>query len=321
MTVPILKLSPHLKPRPWGGNRLRDDLRKAVPQGEKIGESWELSDRPDGPSRIEGGPFEGRLFGEVLREYPRETLGETKAPEKYPLLVKYIDAAEDLSIQVHPDDAYARERGLDDRGKTECWYILGCDPGTEVVYGLSEGIDRKKLEKAIAEQRVPEVVRRIPISPGTFLFVPPGTVHAILGGTLLCEVQQSSNITYRLWDWGRKPKREVHIRESLDVIDYNPKCQIQPFRLPTDEPRVPRIIPLTHNPFFLVYAIQLGPGQTIRRSHPGCGTVLNGVGGECLVDSIPVRIGDTLFVPACLDSITFSTSDSPATVLLSRANA
>ena len=320
MTVPILRLAPHLTPCPWGGNRLRDALQKPVVRGDKIGESWEVSDHPDGPSRIEGGMFEGRLFGEVLQEYPRETLGKTEAPEKYPLLVKYIDAAEDLSIQVHPDDAYARERNLNDRGKTECWYILDCDPSTEVIYGLREGTNRKKLEKAIDEKRVPDVVRRVPISPGMFLFVPPGTVHAVLGGTLLCEVQQSSNITYRLWDWNRKPEREIHIRESLDVIDYCPRKQLQPFKLPEDEPEVPRVVNLTHNPFFLVYALQLAPGQSIQRSPLGCGTILNGVRGECVVDSVPMRTGDTLFVPACLDSFTLSTLDSPATVLVSRAN-
>jgi len=320
MAIPILRLLPHLTRRPWGGNRLDCQLRKALPTGQKIGESWELSDHPDGPSRIDGGPFHGQPFGDLLHQYPQDMVGIARPPTKYPLLVKYIDAAEDLSIQVHPDDRYTREKGIDDRGKTECWYILDCLRGTEVIYGLKEGITRRDLENALASKSVPDVLQRFAIHPGTFLFVPAGTVHAVLGGTLLCEIQQSSNVTFRLWDWDRKPEREIHARQSLEAIDYNPRLRLSPFRLDEAPPDVPRLTNLTSNPFFTTQAIQMGPGQKMRRTQPGTGVILNGVEGECRLDSHLLQRGDTYFVPACISSFVLETDDKSATVLASSSN-
>jgi mannose-6-phosphate isomerase len=319
MALPILKLSPHFAARPWGGQRLRTHLGKNVPIGQRTGESWELSDHPEGPSRIAGGPLDGLLFGEVLRAHPVEMIGRDSAPAKYPLLIKYIDAAEDLSIQVHPDDAYTERHLLADRGKTECWYVMDCDPGAEIIYGLKAGMTREKLDEAISTRCVPEVIERVPLSPGTFLFVPPGTVHAILAGTLLCEIQQSSNLTYRLWDWDRKPERDLHIRESLDVIDYTPAHPHRPFRLPPIPSGGTALIPLVENLYFEVKAVQLGPYQRLELSQPGLGLVLNGVEGNCLVNSIPLRLGDTFFVPACVGNVEFAAGDAPATVLASRS--
>ncbi|MEQ8820360.1 MAG: mannose-6-phosphate isomerase [Sumerlaeia bacterium] len=224
-----LLLDPAFSPRPWGGTKLKEKFGKTPPAGlGPIGESWELSDHPNGRSRVLGGAFAGREFGEVLRAFPREMIGREAAPERYPLLVKLIDAAEDLSIQVHPQDATAP---AGERGKTECWYVMDCEPGTEVVFGLEMEVAPEDVLRGAEDGSLAEHVRRFRIQPGSFLFVRAGTVHGILGGTVICEVQQSSDTTYRLWDWNREPKRELHVEEALKVVDWN-ACGSLPTRAP-----------------------------------------------------------------------------------------
>ncbi|MCA9443353.1 MAG: class I mannose-6-phosphate isomerase [Candidatus Omnitrophica bacterium] len=316
----LLRLSPHLTPRPWGGVRLGSALHKPVPQGELIGESWELSDHPDGPSKIAGGPFDGKLFGDILRDHPREMIGRPVAPKKFPLLVKYIDAREDLSIQVHPDDEYNQRMGIEDRGKTECWFILDCAEGAEVIYGLREGTTRGDLERAIENKTVPDCIRRVPIVPGTFLFVPPGTVHAILGGTLLCEIQQSSNITFRLWDWDRKPERTLQIEPSLDVIRFENDTTPQPLHIDPPKGDEPDVLLLTDNPFFKVRAVRLPSETSLNLSGSGHGVIVNGVGGAASVNAEAIGYGETLFVPAAIPEFKVSAGDSPSILLLSESN-
>jgi mannose-6-phosphate isomerase len=293
--------------------------KPASESDEPIGESWELSDHPEGPSKVAGGPFDGRLFGEVLRAHPLEMVGSTTPPEKFPLLVKYIDAKEALSIQVHPDDDYTEKHSLGDRGKTECWYIIDCEPDAEVIYGLKAGVAREDLARAVGDNSIPEVVRRVPICPGTFLYVPAGTVHALLGGTLLCEIQQSSNITYRLWDWNRQPTRQLHIQESLEVSDYSGR-ERQPLEVQQEAPPHPLIQNLIFNPYFLVQALCLGPDSSFTRPQPGKGVILNGVHGKCRVNGEVLQRGDTFFVPACVPEFTLETGEDPVIVLASRSN-
>jgi len=259
------------------------------------------------------------LFGEVIRQYSQAAVGQTQPPSRYPLLVKYIDAAEDLSIQVHPDDAYTRLKSLPDRGKTECWYIMDCHPDAEIIYGLLEGTTKAVLQDAIAGKRVAEVVRRIPIFPGSFLFVPPGTIHAILGGTMLCEIQQSSNLTFRLWDWDRKPPRQLHIKESLDVICYDPGVQPEPFSLPAFPASGVEVLPLTSNEFFEVDAVRITSGSVCVIPQTGRGFILNGVEGECTADGNYLSPGGTLFVPACIPEVSLQSENKNATVLVSRS--
>lgn len=319
MPLPILNLIPHLTPRPWGGTHLPPLYGQKQPEGEPIGEAWSLSDRPEGPSRVSGGPLDGMLFGEVLRLYPVEALGQSQPPAQFPLLIKYIDAAEDLSIQVHPDDAYTQVMHLPDRGKTECWYIMDCQPGAEIIYGLAEGVTREILEQAIVDKQVAGVVRRIPIEPGTFLFVPPGTVHAILGGTLLCEIQQSSNLTYRLWDWNRLPARQLHIQESLDVIRYDPSTQPEPLILSPHPSSGYEDLLLTRNDFFEVRLLRLSPESQCSLRQTSKGFILNGAGGECTADGMPLSCGGTLFIPACIPEVTLQAREQQVTVLLSHS--
>ncbi|MCH8333272.1 class I mannose-6-phosphate isomerase, partial [Candidatus Sumerlaeota bacterium] len=213
-----LLLAPHFAIRPWGGDRLGTVLNKAIPKGEKIGESWELSDHPDGLSRIANGPYAGWLFGDLFSLHCGAMCCLGVRPDRFPLLVKYIDAREDLSVQGHPNDGDARSRG--DRGKTECWYILDCPQGAEVICGLREGVGPEELRRASLSGAIEPLLMRYRIHRGSFVRVPAGTVHSILAGTLLCEVQQASNLTYRLWDWGRLPARPLHIEDAVGLAAF-----------------------------------------------------------------------------------------------------
>lgn len=219
-----LKLLPWLSERPWGGRRLETLLHKSLPSHGRFGEAWELADHPDGHSTIAEGPFQGACFGDLLRRYPQELCNLPAAPERYPLLIKYLDVLDHLSLQVHPSDEHARPLG--DRGKSECWYVMECAPGTELILGLHESANPQTLFDALRLANplpaLESLVRRIPIHSGSFLHVPAGTVHAILGGCLICEIQQASNLTYRLWDWNRTPSRPMHLDEGARVIRFGP---------------------------------------------------------------------------------------------------
>jgi mannose-6-phosphate isomerase class I len=239
--------------------------------------------------------------------------GTAEPCSPYPLLVKYIDAEEDLSIQVHPDDAYAERKGLQDRGKTECWYIVDCLPSTEIIYGLKDEITHEDLKAALAQNTIGDVVRRLPIKTGDFLFVPPGTVHAILGGTFLCEIQQSSDLTFRLWDWNRMPARTLHIEESLEVISYtNFGVKV------VHEPPLPgKPILLIENSFFKVTVLHLLPHGSYTIAQPGHGLILNGVGGSCYLEDTRLTLGDTFFIPACIPTVEVKGTDQSSTILMS----
>ncbi|MBI3735868.1 class I mannose-6-phosphate isomerase [Candidatus Sumerlaeota bacterium] len=313
-----MKLAPVLSPRPWGGERLRTVLKKDIPAGEKIGESWELSDHPDGRSRIANGPYAGQFFGDLVRSYPREMCGIDRAPDRFPLLVKYIDADEDLSLQVHPGDDEAKKYG--DRGKAECWYIIDCAPGAEIIHGLREDVTPDRLRAAIASSDpiekknayIRSLTRSVPIRPGTFVNVPPGTVHAILGGTLLCEIQQSSNLTFRLWDWGRQPERPLHVEEGLGVAIFGPgnapaithEDELEEWSGPT-----------IANHHFLSWTIAAEAGESATSPRlfnlfftqgRGLGVILNVIKGRAnwcmknISDLGSMQCGDTWFLPAAL---------------------
>lgn len=321
-----LRMAPVFSERPWGGRRLAADLGKALPEGERpIGESWELSDHPNGRSTIVGGPFNGQRLGDVLRAHPAEMIGRPTSPDRYPLLVKFLDCREDLSIQVHPDDDRARARG--DRGKTECWYVMEADAGAEVIFGLKPGVTIDQLRAAAADKTIDQCVARRPVERGSFLYVRAGTVHALLGGTLVAEIQQSSDTTYRLWDWNRQPARELHIEESLAVIQTEDPT-IAPFTLP-DVGVVPGPTVLVDNEFFRVTALDLYPGRPtdFPPGLMGSGLIVLGVEGEATltrpgrVEPTGLRRGDTLFIPAAAGTMWTASSflEQPARLLIAES--
>ena len=299
-SFPPLLMDPAFSARPWGGDALARRLGKRPPTGGPWGEAWELSDHPDGRSRVANGPEPGIEFGELVRRHPRELCGVARAPERFPLLVKYIDAAEDLSIQVHPDDARAP---AGERGKTECWYIIDCRPGAEIVHGLAAGVDAAELRQAAREGAMERCVRRVGIQPGDFVSIPAGTVHAILGGTLICEIQQSSNTTWRLWDWNRLPARTLHVEEACAVAECGVEAQA-PSRTGAMPAGAWHL--LLENEFFDVRTGLWEPGREgaveLENRH---GVIVNVVEGEGTMrwgeSEAALRLGQTWFLPAGLE--------------------
>lgn len=226
-----LRLLPAGKGYIWGGERLKTEYNKTL-DVTPLAESWECSVHPDGMSLISGGEYDGLTLKEVLEKNPHY-MG-TKS-DSMPILIKFIDAAKDLSIQVHPDDCYARANE-GDNGKTEFWYVLDAEEGAELIYGFEHPMDREKLKQAIENGRLEHMLHHIPVHKGDVFFVYPGTVHAIGKGIVLVEVQESSNLTYRLYDYNRVDrdgkKRPLHIEKACDVLNMDPvKIIRQPQRM------------------------------------------------------------------------------------------
>ncbi len=295
-----LVLSPHFSPRPWGGRGLETVLGKTLPANETVGESWELSDHPNGKSTIQNGPLAGREFGELYQKFPLEMVGTTEIPERFPLLVKFIDAQGDLSIQVHPNDLQAQKLG--DRGKTECWYIMDCEPETEIIFGIKPGITAEALRTGCTTGEVEGQVASFPIQPNNFLFVRAGTVHAIRGGTLICEIQQASDTTFRLWDWNREPKRELHIEESIEAIDWN-SAAAEPIIVPPvgmlTEPQL-----LAENEFFSVVAVDVDEEESTLPGTGESGQIVVVLQGEGHIhqgyNNVEIHKGQTIYIPALI---------------------
>lgn len=221
----ILKLKPAFKDYIWGGTKLRDDFGFKSDL-KKIAEGWMLSCHKDGENTIDGGKFDGKTLSEVIKETGKDILG-TKA-QKYdffPILIKLIDAKDNLSVQVHPNDDYAlRVEG--EYGKTECWYVIDCDEGAELIYGFKKKISNDEFRKRIEDNTFLDVVNHVKVKKGEFFFIESGTLHAIGKGILLAEIQQNSNTTYRVYDYNRlgadgKP-RELHTEKALDVTECEP---------------------------------------------------------------------------------------------------
>lgn len=220
----------------WGGSRLNDDFSKGI-QMEPLAETWECSTHPDGPSRVESGPFSGRLLSDVIREHP-EFLGTHPRTRdgQLPILIKFIDAKQDLSVQVHPDDAYAAAHENGALGKTEMWYVLDAAKDAKLVYGFCHDLDRETLEKSLREGTVEKYLQKVDIKKDDVFYIEAGRVHAIGAGALIAEIQENSNLTYRLYDYDRTDKngkkRPLHMQKALDVIDLKGSDQPrQPMRV------------------------------------------------------------------------------------------
>lgn len=222
----VLPLRPYLREMVWGGRRLAELYGKPLPPDKPIGESFEVSAFPERDSTVASGPLEGEPLGRLVAEHGEALVGRATVERygrEFPLLIKLIDAQQDLSVQVHPDDAYARDRKLGTFGKSEAWYVVHSDGG-RVALGLREGVGRPELVQAIRAGAVEEAVQFHDVAPGDVVSLPPGTVHALCRGVMVYEVQQSSDITFRLYDYGRlgldgKP-RQLHRSEALEVIDF-----------------------------------------------------------------------------------------------------
>ena len=224
MLYPLV-FNPIFKERVWGGRELEKLFQKKLPAGKTIGESWEISDRPGDESVVANGEFAGKNLRWLMEKFPREILGQARpaAGNRFPILCKILDAREKLSLQVHPPTAKAAE--LKGEPKTEMWFIADAVPGAELYVGLKRGVTRAEFEKRISDGSVAECFHRVPVRAGDAMFLPSGRVHAIGSGLVIFEIQQSSDTTYRVFDWNRvgldgKP-RELHVAQSLASIDFN----------------------------------------------------------------------------------------------------
>ena len=221
----ILKLKPSCKDYLWGGTRLRTEFGIEYDR-DPLAESWELSCHPDGPSYIVNGEYAGKTLQQYIDENGKEILGtDCQSFEQFPVLIKFIDAKKDLSIQVHPDNTYAL-KNEGQYGKTEMWYIMECDEGSFVYYGFSREVSKEEFQERIKNKTLPEVLNKVEVQKGDVLFIEPGTIHAIGKGNVIAEIQQNSNVTYRVYDYGRKgpdgKERDLHIEKALQVTKTVP---------------------------------------------------------------------------------------------------
>jgi mannose-6-phosphate isomerase len=296
----ILRFEPIYKHVVWGGRRLGPLLGRTLPGEDPIGESWELVDLPDDQSTITSGPLAGVDLQTLRRENRDELMGGAGLLEgRFPLLLKFIDAARTLSVQVHPDEEACSRLGGGARPKTEAWYILDRDPGAELYVGLRSGVTREAFARAIEDGTVDRLLHRLPVEPGDFVYLPSGTIHAIGQGIVLAEVQQSSDTTYRVFDWNRVgldgQPRQLHVAEALLSIDYG---RVGP-------PRIER--PASGRdgvscPFFAMELVVLdGPSAVSTGSGP---LALMGVGGQGAAvvraagEEAGLGLGESLLIPA-----------------------
>lgn len=221
----LFKLKPSFKDYIWGGHRLVDDYQKEY-DGEVLAESWELSCHPDGPSYIANGEHAGKTLRAYIEAEGKAVLGTNcERFEDFPILAKFIDARDSLSIQVHPDDTYAlKHEGQ--YGKTEMWYVMDCEPGAYLYYGFNREVSAEEFAERIENKTLEEVLYKVEVHKGDVLFIKARTLHAICKGILIAEIQQNSNLTYRIYDYGRVDangkERELHVEKALKVTDRFP---------------------------------------------------------------------------------------------------
>ena len=288
----IVFLEPVFKEMIWGGNRLKTDFLYDIP-GDKTGECWAVSAHKNGDCIVTTGSYAGSTLSQ-LWQANRAVFGNISG-DVFPLLIKIIDAKDDLSIQVHPDDEYAKANENGSLGKTECWYILDCDEDAKIVVGHNAN-SKQELTDCIHNNKWDELIRVLPIKKGDFFQIDPGTVHAIKAGTLLLETQQNSDVTYRLYDYGRlqegKP-RQLHIQKSIDVIGcphMDITAQHKITRL--EGAKVDQLISCR---YYTVNLVELAGKQTFIQDKPF--TIISIVEGEGMIDDTRIKKGDHFILP------------------------
>ncbi len=300
----IMKLLPVGKDYIWGGTRLHDEFDKNIDM-TPLAETWECSVHPDGQSIIENGIFAGETLASVLETHPEYLGTKMKVSSQLPILVKFIDAKDNLSVQVHPDDEYAREHE-DQNGKSEMWYVVDADEGASVIYGLIHPVTKDILRSAVEEGYLGNLLQKIPVHKGDVFYVPAGTVHAIGAGVLIAEIQESSNVTYRLYDYDRidknGKKRELKFDKAIEVMNMNQSPDIkQAPRLVHYYPGCAREI-LCRCKYFETERIEVSYEFSFT-VYPESFQVILCLSGEAEIEdeeglSLRFRKGDCLFLPA-----------------------
>ncbi len=318
--LPPLTFSPVYRRYLWGGRRFATTLGRELPPGDDFAESWELVDHGDDQSVVAAGPLAGTTLGRLVRERAADLLGRHGPRPTFPLLFKFLDAHRDLSVQVHPDDARAARLAPPDLGKTEAWYVVDAAAGSRIYAGLRDGVGRPELEAAIRTGRCAEVLHSFTPRVGDCVFIPAGTVHAIGAGLLVAEIQQASDVTYRLFDWNRMGpdgrSRPLHIEAGLDAVTrFGPVAPVTPAA--TGDPAVRRLVRCGYFSFDEVLPQgewQVGGDDTCH--------LLAVLAGEVTLDPAwdlpPLRRGACVLLPASLPPQQLQATageDGPATLL------
>lgn len=308
-----LKFRPIYKERIWGGRKIETAFGKKLPADKPIGESWELSGVDGDISVVANGNLKGNNLQELIETYMGDLVGEKvfeKYGEEFPLLIKLIDAADHLSIQVHPDDKLAAERHHS-FGKTEMWYVVDHEPGSELYLGFNQPVDKEKYMQFLTEGKLADLLTAYKVENGDSYFIPAGSIHAIGKGLLIAEIQQTSDITYRVFDWNRVDPatgegRELHTELALDAIDFSPKSDYRTVAAPiVNEP-----VTLEKCPYFQTNTLTVD--GTIERDYS---TIDSFVIYVCLSGSLEIAYeggketivkGETVLIPAQLEAITLS---------------
>ena len=298
------KLTPAFKDYLWGGTKLRDVYHKPC-DFDKIAESWELSTHPAGQSKISGGEYDGLTLEEYFEKLGKAALGKNcQRFQDFPVLIKFIDAKDPLSIQVHPSDEYAL-RVEHQYGKTEMWYVMDCEPGAYLYFGVNREVTREEFAQRIANNTVLEVLNKVDVHPGDVFFIQSGTIHAIGAGILICEIQQNSNCTYRVYDYGRvgndgKP-RQLHVEKAKDVTALVPPTRpTKPQGDPVDCGGYVSTL-LSSCEYFTVHALDVKTGAALSVDDKSFHSImcLNGTFTfESAHGDLTIEKGDSVFLPA-----------------------
>lgn len=302
-TLYPLLLQPALHVKVWGGRKLADVLHKTLPTDEPYGESWELHDSVT----VANGPLAGHTVADLVALYGDRLIGAGgDSAHGFPLLAKFLDARDWLSVQVHPNDAQARAYGDGPRGKTEAWYVIEAEPGASLVIGVQPGMTREAIASAITGSQLEDSLVHAQVQAGDVLFIEAGTIHALGPGLLIYEIQQSSDITYRFYDWGRMgldgQPRELHIEKSLEVSRFGHLPEIV-HTAGSDE----QVVPVVESAFFETTLLQMRAGDMLRfgRNERSGFDALTCIEGEAVIssgdESLTLSVGRTALVPAAVD--------------------
>ena len=314
MLYPLF-FKPISKERLWGGEKLISYLEKPF-KGEGIGESWELSAVSVDESVVSNGVLEGKQLKELIETYKADLVGKSvydRFGDDFPILIKYIDAQKDLSLQLHPNDQLAKERH-NSLGKNEMWYIMNADAESKLITGFSKNTDQNEYQQYLENGQIESLLHYETVNSGDTFFIQTGTVHAIGAGILLAEIQQTSDVTYRIFDWNRKDKdgntRELHTALALDAIDFS---KHDDHKVEYDQKPNQRNA-MVNSSYFKTDIIPLKGGVSINMDQLDSFVVLMAVDGnnEIIVDnnSYKLPFGSTVLLPACLNSFTIQANNS-----------
>lgn len=304
--VGVVFMKPIFVPKIWGGRKLETEFGYKIPDG-KIGECWAISAHPAGDCTITGGPFDGMHLSELWDQH-RELFADCEGDQgRFPLLIKILDASDSLSVQVHPDDAYAGAHENGSLGKRECWYVVHADEGAQIIIG-QHAKNAEEFRSMVEAGEWDRLLNKVPIHTGDFFEVLPGTIHALCAGTLVIETQQSSDVTYRVYDYDRvQPngtKRQLHIDQSCDVVDY---AQVPPKDGKVRAPEVDGVTELMDCPKFVVDRVRVEGKKSIEQKWPFmCVSVYAGEGAVTVCGTrYPLKKGSHFLALADADTMEF----------------